>query len=228
MTWKGSECVCVQWECNNEVWLIGPDCEGPLEGRLKAHTTIYHIIGGQQCWVTEGLHKPTLVNFPEPPAPPCTPPPPAQPHSFQILQSRWGDIKFHGIGPAQLHPFCLSMKGRQTHKQVCSLLRIGFSVLSEWKHPSVLSPSGDGTQGRISREQIELYTSVVCTGVILCRCFLYIKCSNIQVWLTISLTSCVIFLRNERARWISALGQNVNNKKSHDRTSKFKTMPPFF
>lgn len=34
---------------------------------------------------------------------------------------------------------------------------------------------------------------------------------------------CVCSFRNERARWISALGQSVNNKKSQDRISEFHT-----
>ena len=41
------------------------------------------------------------------------------------------------------------------------------------------------------------------------------------ITLIICLSAVMCAFRNERARWITALGQNVNNKKCQDRASKF-------
>lgn len=53
-------------------------------------------------------------------------------------------------------------------------------------------------------------------------------CPEGFVAITVTSFASASSFRNERARWISALGQNVNNNKCQDRTSEFPTLTSTF
>lgn len=139
---KSIETTCVQWEHNNEDWLMGLFAVCLRLGRVPATVCACCAPLHDVDWVTEGLNNPPLVHFLNP----LISPPLALPKSSPRFSGEWKQvnykIEFPGIWPVWLHPlifFFFFFPTKRTHEREREKAKAGLSP-PEYRPLCLFSP----------------------------------------------------------------------------------------